>query len=236
MDIYLLYFFIIIIKMFSRFGSKTEEPEASRLEDTQRPPIQSWEAGGLFRPRLDPWLLRFSPPPTCLGRSRSTAARTCHRCTPTGSRSTATPCLLRHLPQLCTSRPNWGPQSFQSRVSGRMSRCRGSSSLRGSTWPPRCPVSSLVRSLRPAAGSPTTPPPAAPSRASETSKLHRGLIRLFTAPPQPVGVTPPWTRWSPPTLSRCTGRSLRVKDTPTHRWAHRPPWATSQTWSTTLPL
>lgn len=49
----LLILMVLWVKIFSRFGSKTEEPEASRLGDAQRAPTQSWEAEGSFRPRLD---------------------------------------------------------------------------------------------------------------------------------------------------------------------------------------
>lgn len=227
-----LIFIVALVKTFCRCGSKTEEPEASRLGDTRRPPMLSWEAEGLFRLRLDRWPLPSSPQPTCSGKSKSTAVRRSNSCTPTGFRSTTTRFHPRPLPRLCTSNPHQGAPSLRSRVSGRMT------SSNGSIWHPRWLVSFLALSLRPAAGSPATPPLAAPSRASGTSKLRLGLIRLCTAPLW-VGVMPLWTRWSPLTLSRCTGRWLRVKDTttrtPTHRWAHRPPWATSQTWSIMLP-
>lgn len=48
-----LIFIVALVKTFRRCGSKTEEPEASRLGDTRRPPILSWEAEGLFPLRLD---------------------------------------------------------------------------------------------------------------------------------------------------------------------------------------
>lgn len=48
-----LMFIVALVETFCRCGSKTEEPEASRLGDTRRPPILSWEAEGLFPLRLD---------------------------------------------------------------------------------------------------------------------------------------------------------------------------------------
>lgn len=189
-----------------RFGSRTEELEASKLEDFPNPPNPFWEAEVLQNLLMD-----LGPPPiqqqpvwqSYLDKNRTTRVRTCHRFTPTGSKSTATRCPQReHRPS--SSRLLTAPPNRLSLVFGRRSN-RGSS-----TWGQLCRDSSLAPSLRRGAGRPLTLSPPVPIRLSQAlslkASLPLGTTRPGTAPAQEVEITATWIRSSPPTPTRCTGR------------------------------
>lgn len=181
--------------IFYRCGFKTEEPEVSRLEDSQSPPRLSQELEGLQSPPLD-----SCPPPTppqthwktYSGKSRTTSVRMLAKIILTGSKSTATLCHRHRRPRLSTSSRHSASQSPQSPDSG-MRSITGSSTL-----DQQSPDLFLVHLRSPSPGSLTPLSHPARTRPSGTSSLrawlHLVLIRRCTEAAQEVEVTPLWTR------------------------------------------
>ena len=179
-----------------RCGSKTGEPEASRLADSQSlSPSLSREGEVRWSPPLHPWPPPSPPQPPCKtysGKSRATTRRMFRTCTPTGSKSTATLYRQHRPPQPSSSSSLRPPPKLQSLVPGRRS------STDSSTWDQHSLDLFLVPFPSPWAGSLTTPPRPARIRLSGASSprawFRLGLNRLCMEAALEVEAMPLWTR------------------------------------------